>query len=159
MGKTPSASAVARSQATLAKKNVPPPQHQNVTFAELIQDNLQSASTQKAYASAVSGGQKWLKEKVEEYTTGKGDLRACLTPIFCHPLALVSFDKPTEVTVPLLAEYITHRATAAPSTVKKVSPSTVKGVSPSMVGVIHAAFKRKFLSQYAMLLLLLYFFF
>jgi hypothetical protein len=71
------------------------------TLPTLFQDNLQSTATQKAYASAVSGGQKWVKEKVEEYTTGKGDLRACLVPIFCHTLAPVSFDKPTEVTVPV----------------------------------------------------------
>jgi len=84
----------------------------------------------------VSSAQEWLKETVEEYTTRRGNgISACLIPLFCDPLAAVSFDRPTEVTVPLLSEYITHLV-------------TVQEQSSSLVGVTYSAFKRHFTSQY-----------
>ncbi|KAF8340714.1 uncharacterized protein EI90DRAFT_3117249 [Cantharellus anzutake] len=135
MGKAKPTSAAPKSARPVARKSVPTPPAQNITSADLIRDNLLAKSTQKSYASAVSGVQEWLKETMEEYTARRGnDISACLVPLFCHPLAVVSFAKPTEVTVPLLSEYITHLV-------------TVQKRSSSLVGVTYSAFKRHFTSQ------------
>jgi hypothetical protein len=136
MGKAKMPSANAKSARLVARKSGPTPPVQYVTSADLIRENLLAKSTQKSYASAMSGAREWLKATVEEYSTGRGnDISACLVSLFCHPLAAMSFDEPTEVTVPLLSEYITHLV-------------TVQERSSSLVGVTYFAFKRHFTSQY-----------
>ena len=132
MGKAPSAHSTVHTRSRLAQKS-----NSRVTATELIQDNLQAANTQVAYKSAEAIARKWLLGMIERSNSVDSmELPACLVTLLKHNLAPISFDKPTEVTVPILAEYITYRVTEA-----KISASTVT--------TIRAAFKRKFLSQWA----------
>ncbi len=129
MGKASSAHSTAQTQACSAQKP-----GSRVTASELIQDNLQATNTQATYRSAEAIAEKWLLEMIQKCNSGQSQLPACLVSLLQHPLASVSFDKPTEVTVPILAEYITYWVT-----VGKVSASTVT--------TICAAFRHKYLSQ------------
>src|SRR5260370_40889329 len=90
---------------------VPPTQKSTsgIMASELIQDNLQVANTQVAYRSAEAIANKWLLEMIEKSKSNESTkLPDCLTSLLHHNLALVSFEKPTEIIVPLLAEYITY---------------------------------------------------
>ena len=92
-----------------------------MTATELIQDNLQVANMQVAYKSAEAIARKWLLGMIQRCNSvDPMELPACLVTLLKHNLAPFSFDKPTEVTVPILTEYITYQVTEA-----KVSASTV----------------------------------
>src|SRR5258708_16374094 len=98
MGKHSSAHSPPQPQACSAKNP-----GSRETPSMLTQDNLQATNTQATYRSAEAIAEKWLLEMIQKCNSGQSQLPACLVSLLQHPLAPVSFLKPTEITVPILA--------------------------------------------------------
>src|SRR5260370_4130981 len=89
------------------------------TANELICAHFHSMSTNKNYSSAVTNAINWLKLNFAKYNNPSMssledvalETQSEELSLFHHKDALLTFDKPVEVTAELLAAYITYRVT------------------------------------------------
>jgi len=100
-------------------------------------NHFKAPKTTQAYSYTIGTAHKWLHQVVLEATnsTGSTSTSNSTTSLFLHPLAASSFDKPTEVTAQILAQYISHQVVT-----EKMSKSTGD--------TTHAAFKAYFNDWY-----------
>src|SRR5260370_19432594 len=102
--------------------------------------HFKAPKTTQAYAYTINTTRKWLDQVVLEATENNNStISTTTTPtLFLHPLASLSFKKPTEVTAQILAQYITYQVIT-----EKMSKSTGD--------TTQAAFKAFFNDWYAII--------